>query len=69
MSRVGTVIRKTREEQRLSRTDLEALSGVSAETIYEVETGRVNPRVDTLYMIANGLGVPLHDLMKRGEDV
>ena len=67
MRSLGSVIRLEREEQRLSRTDLAALSGVSAETIYEIETGKCKARIDTLYMLSEGLGVPLSTLVSKSE--
>lgn len=56
-------VRRLRGERRLSLDTLAAASGVGRATIARLEAGRANPTIETLYEIANALGVPLGALL------
>ncbi len=61
-------LRTLREDRVLSLRDLEELSGVSANTIYRLESGRhkqAHPR--TIRKLASALGVGPKDLLLRKE--
>ena len=49
----------------VSVLELARRSGVARGTIAALEAGDGNPTVDTLYALANALGVPLSDLLER----
>ncbi len=51
----------------VSVLELSRRSGVARNTIAAVERGAGNPTVDTLYALADALGVPLSDLLARPE--
>lgn len=53
----------------MSLSALAAAAGVGKATLSELEAGRRNPTLDTLYAIAGPLGVPLAALVAEGEDV
>ncbi len=54
-----------RREKRLSLERLAEYAGVSRSMLGQIETGRSVPTVDTAERIANGLKVPLHDLIRE----
>lgn len=56
-------IRRLRTERRLSLDALATASGVGRATIARLEAGRANPTIETLYEVANALGVPLGALL------
>lgn len=75
-SRMGERLRAARRAQGLSLRELSQHLGVSASLISQVETGRANPSVSTLYAIAAELDISLDELLfgdrratvpKRGE--
>jgi transcriptional regulator with XRE-family HTH domain len=61
--RMGERLRVARRAQGLSLRELSQRLGVSASLISQVETGRANPSVSTLYAIAAELDVSLDELL------
>ncbi|WP_408896393.1 helix-turn-helix domain-containing protein [Nocardioides sp. R1-1] len=62
-SEVGARIRALREARGLSLSALAAQAGIGKGSLSELETGRRNPTLDTLYAVATPLGVPLAALL------
>ncbi|HWJ66015.1 MAG TPA: XRE family transcriptional regulator [Nocardioides sp.] len=60
---VGPRIRALREARGLSLSALAAQAGIGKGSLSELETGRRNPTLDTLYAVAGPLGVPLAALL------
>jgi transcriptional regulator with XRE-family HTH domain len=60
---VGARLREARTEKRLSLRSVAQALGVSASLISQVETGKTQPSVSTLYALANHLGLSLDDLL------
>lgn len=60
---VGARIRALRTERGLSLSALAAAAGVGKGSLSELETGRRNPTLDTLYALTGPLGVPLASLV------
>ncbi|MFJ9316439.1 helix-turn-helix domain-containing protein [Pimelobacter simplex] len=60
---VGARIRALREARGLSLSALAAEAGIGKGSLSELETGRRNPTLDTLYAVATPLGVPLAALL------
>ncbi len=60
---VGARIRALREARGLSLSGLAAQAGIGKGSLSELETGRRNPTLDTLYAVATPLGVPLAALL------
>lgn len=60
---VGARLREARTQQRLSLRSLAQSLGVSASLISQVETGKTQPSVSTLYAMANHLGLSLDELL------
>jgi transcriptional regulator with XRE-family HTH domain len=56
---IGQRLRRVREEQGLSLRSLAGKIGVTASLLSQIETGQVNPSVDTLFGLTEGLGVPM----------
>jgi transcriptional regulator with XRE-family HTH domain len=56
-------VRRLRAERGLSAAALSRAAGVSRATLAELEAGRGNPTVETLYGLASVLGVTLADLL------
>jgi transcriptional regulator with XRE-family HTH domain/uncharacterized RmlC-like cupin family protein len=60
---MGQHLREARRTRRLSLRDLAERLGVSPSLISQIETGRANPSVSTLYAIAAELDVSLDELL------
>jgi len=60
-------LRAHREARRLSLGELATQSGVSKTTLSKIETGLANPSVETLWRIAEALGLPLGTLLGEAE--
>lgn len=60
---VGARIRALRTERGLSLSALAAAAGIGKGSLSELESGRRNPTLDTLYAVAGPLGVPLASLV------
>ena len=63
MDRVGDKVRELRKARRWSQQRLGDEAGVTAQTVWNLETGRHVPETTTLLKIADGLGVPLSELL------
>lgn len=61
--RIGGHLREARQARNLSLRELAQLLGVSPSLISQIETGRANPSVSTLYAIATELDVSLDELL------
>jgi len=57
--RVGLRLRRLREDRGLSLSALARQSGAGKATLSELEAGRRNPTLETLYALTTALGVPL----------
>ncbi|GAA4693446.1 XRE family transcriptional regulator [Nocardioides conyzicola] len=60
---VGARVRALRAERGLSLSALASAAGIGKGSLSELETGRRNPTLDTLYALAGPLGVPLASLV------
>src|SRR3954451_12988713 len=60
-------VRRLRAARALSAAALARESGVARATLAELEAGRGNPTVETLYGLASVLGVTLADLLVEPE--
>ena len=60
---VGAELRRVREERKLSLRAVATAVGVSASMLSQVETGKTQPSVSTLYALVNYLGISLDGLM------
>lgn len=56
-------LRRIREKRGLSQQSLADRAGVTKSTVYEAETGRRTPMLDSLGKIADALGVEVADLL------
>jgi transcriptional regulator with XRE-family HTH domain len=66
---IGSNLRRLRVERQLSLVDLAAQSQVAKATLANIEQGRGNPTIETLWALAIGLGVAFSDLMEAPEDL
>lgn len=60
---LGAELRKVREARKLSLRAVASAVGVSASLLSQVETGKTQPSVSTLYALVNFLGISLDSLM------
>lgn len=60
---LGTELRREREARKLSLRAVAGAVGVSASLLSQVETGKTQPSVSTLYALVNHLGISLDALM------
>lgn len=61
--KIGTKIKFERMKLELSQDDLAELSGLSKNTIWKIECGKVSPTVDSLEKIAKSLKIDLAELI------
>lgn len=61
--RLGERLRETREQKRLSLRAVATAIGISPSMLSQVETGKINPSVTTLYALVSYLDVSLDDLL------
>ncbi|MFS8202201.1 helix-turn-helix domain-containing protein [Streptomyces sp. CWNU-52B] len=66
---VGARIRRARTAQGMSLRGLAREIGVSASLISQIETGKSQPSVSTLYAITTALAVPVESLFDAAEDL
>ena len=64
----GQMIRELRERQNLSQEVLSGLAGVARSHLAMIEAGTKNANVDTLWRIADALGLRLSELIRMVED-
>ena len=61
---LGTVVRRLREEQELSRLALAEISGVNEKYIGKIERGESSPSCFVLKKLALGLKIELTEIIK-----
>ena len=64
----GRIIRELRTQQGISQEVLSGLAGVARSHLTMIENGSKNANVDTLWRIADALGIRLSELIRRVED-
>ncbi|MDQ5855727.1 MAG: helix-turn-helix domain-containing protein, partial [Actinomycetota bacterium] len=64
---IGPRIRSERERRQVSIRALARDIGVSPSLISQIETGKSQPSVSTLYAITSALGLPVEDLFDTGD--
>ena len=64
----GRVIRQLRLERGMSQEILSGLAIISRSHLAEIESGKDNANVETLWKIAEGLDIRLSELIRRVED-
>ena len=64
----GRVIRRLRLERGMSQEILSGLGAISRSHLAEIEGGKDNANVETLWRIADGLDLRLSDLFRQVED-
>ena len=63
MSKAGGKVRELRKARRWSQQRLGDEAGVTAQTVWNLETGRHVPETETLLKIAGALGISLGELL------
>ncbi|CCC82414.1 XRE family transcriptional regulator [Thermoproteus tenax] len=61
--KLGSRLSELRKRRGLSLSQLARLAGISKSTLWEIENDRISPSVNTLWAIANALGVPFGELV------
>ena len=64
---LGEIIRAERDRRGLSQEALADLAGLSRTHVGEVERGEVGLSFSTLEAVADGLGMPLSDIIREYE--
>ncbi len=63
----GQIIRRFREKQGLTQEVLSGLAAISRSHLAEIERGRTNANVETLWKISEALGMRCSDLIRAVE--
>ena len=64
----GRIIRDLRRQKGWSQEVLSGLAGIARSHLSEIENGEKNANVDTLWRIAEALGIRMSELMRRVEE-
>lgn len=64
---IGEKIKEVRKEKELTQRELAERLGTTPQNIAQYETGKRNPKRETLQKIAQALNVPLSDLIPDNE--
>ena len=64
----GRIIRSLRIQKGWSQEVLSGLAGIARSHLSEIETGEKNANVDTLWRIADALGLRLSELIRMVEE-
>jgi transcriptional regulator with XRE-family HTH domain len=64
---LGRAIRHMREQSGISAEELAATTGIARQRIDSLERGRLDPTYETLFTLADGLGVKLSELLSLAE--
>lgn len=62
---IGEKLRERRRLLGIKQPELAFLSGVSSRTIQQVENGKGNPSLETLFQLADPLGLRLELILKE----
>ncbi|EKU45490.1 MULTISPECIES: helix-turn-helix domain-containing protein [Staphylococcus] len=62
---IATNLRKIRNQKRMSLDDLSKLTSVSKAVLFQIEKGTTNPTISTLWKIAEGLNIPLSNIIHK----
>ena len=62
MSTLGSVVRETRKDKKLSQEALAERIGVCKRTIIDIENNTGNPKFEILYLLVRELGLPLNQI-------
>ena len=63
----GYVIRELRLKRELTQEVLSGLAGIPRSHLAMIESGRISPKIDTLWKIAEALGMKLSELIGQIE--
>jgi transcriptional regulator with XRE-family HTH domain len=63
----GARLREMREDRGMSVSELARLTGLGKGTLSELESGRRNPTLQTLFAVTTALGVPISAALPPGE--
>lgn len=65
--RIGKAVRELRRSRGLSQEKLAGKAHLATNWVSQVELGNVSPSIDTLRQLADGLGVPLAEIVAPDE--
>ena len=65
---MGSIIAATRKRRGLSQETLSGLAGTPRSHLAAIEAGNVKAGIETLWKIADALGVPLSELIRLSEE-
>lgn len=65
--KLGQLIGRLRTERGLTQEVLAGLAGIHRPHLTRIENGRKSPTMDTLWRIADALGMPLSELIRLAE--
>lgn len=62
--RLGERIREARNHANLTQQKVSESTGIDRSVLIDIEHGRRAPTIDTLFLIADAIGVPLAELVR-----
>ena len=64
----GRIIKELRQKKNLTQEVLSGLASIPRSHLAMIENGQISPKVDTLWRIAEALGMRLSELMRIIEE-
>jgi len=62
---IGKNAKRLRHSRDLTQAQVARKSGISVPTYSKIESGKVSPRMDTLFKVASAMGVGVHELLAQ----
>jgi transcriptional regulator with XRE-family HTH domain len=66
---LGRAIEQLRAQHAIAASELAATAGIAREHLDALEAGEVDPAYDLLLTLADGLGVPLEELVRIAREL
>jgi transcriptional regulator with XRE-family HTH domain len=57
METIGERLRRARRERNVTQMELASRTGIAHSTVVRIECGQVKPKLETVWMLAEALGV------------
>ncbi len=67
LQNIGNNIRQIRKKQNIPQIELAVEIGIDRAYLSEIENGKTNPTINTLYAIADALNTDISELLKKHE--
>lgn len=64
MGDLGSRLRELRKQKGMKQKDLALMAGISGSYLSDIEVGRTDPSVKTLFKLSEALGITMEEIFK-----